>query len=388
MRLVSLICLALLLTATPIAAQTGSKDDLDNILSEQKAAAAREAKLKAEREKIQGYITGLNKQLGNQVKTLSRLGADMNAAQTRFTNLDTQYQQKRAAFLKDEKSLSQFLGYFQRLERRPPSPALTSPNSALEAAQTALLIKSVTREFDRKNRVLEGQIKEIAVLREALVTEQHGLAQKQSRLQSEEARLKDLVSQRREKASLIADEEKKARQQAAQLAAKAASLKELLEKLEQANRNISPRVKPKNSGGGPAPERSFSQGAGTKRFTQAKRTLLSPVQGSLTKKYSRSNQGLTLSAAARSDVKAPYNGRVEFSGPFKDYESVVILNVGEGYFLLLTGLSNTIVDVGDRLIRGDIVGALPASQTGRSEIYLELRKDGSPIDPSPWFAQF
>ena len=66
----------------------------------------------------------------------------------------------------------------------------------------------------------------------------------------------------------------------------------------------------------------------------------------------------------------------------------MILNVGEGYFLLLTGLSNTIVDVGDRLIRGDIVGALPASQTGRSEIYLELRKDGSPIDPSPWFAQF
>ena len=105
------------------------------------------------------------------------------------------------------------------------------------------------------------------------------------------------------------------------------------------------------------------------------------------RKYGGSEQGLTLSTSARSDVKAPYSGRVEFAGPFKNYENVVILNVGEGYFLLLTGLSNTIVDVGERLKRGDIIGALPASRTGSAEIYIELRKGGGPINPTPWFGQ-
>ena len=97
---------------------------------------------------------------------------------------------------------------------------------------------------------------------------------------------------------------------------------------------------------------------------------------------------MTLSAAARSDVKAPYSGRVEFAGPFKEYQTLVIVNVGEGYFLLLAGLSNTIVDVGDQLSKGDIVGTLPASRQGQSELYIELRKNGGPINPRPWFGDF
>lgn len=393
MRTINVICLALLLSISslaipPAAAQTVGVDDLDTILSEQKAASEREAKLKLEREKIQSDITGLNQKLGDQIKTLSKLGDDIHTARTKYTELDEAYHIKRAAFLEDEKSLSRFLGYIQRLERRKPSPALTSPSSALKSAQTAILIKSLTREFDIKSRGLKEQIKDVSTLREALITQQAGLEQKQSRVQSEESRLKALVDTRREKAALIADEEKQARQRAAQLAAKAASLKELLEKLEQADRDITPRIKPKPNSGGPARERSFSQNAKAKRFTQAKRELVSPVKGRLIKNFGRGEQGLTLLAQARSDVRAPYFGRVEFAGPFKDYENLLILNVGEGYFLLLTGLSNTIVEVGESIKRGDIVGALPASTTGQSEIYVELRKNGEPIDSRPWFNGF
>jgi len=294
----------------------------------------------------------------------------------------------KEALLSDEQSLSKFLGYIQRLERHPPSPVLTSPRSALKASQTALLIKSLTREFDQRSQLLEGQIKDISSLREKITSEQTGLEQKQGRIKSEETRLQTLVTQRRKKAASIADEEKKARQSAARLAAKAADLKQLLEALEKANRDIAPRIKPRKSGGNPVPERQFSQTLGTKRFTQAKRSLLPPVAGPLIRKFGGKEQGLTLSAASRSDVKAPYTGRVEFAGAFKNYENVIILNVGEGYFLLLTGLANTIVDVGDRIARGDIVGALPASRTGKVEIYVELRKDGGSIDPAPWFDGF
>lgn len=384
MKRISLICLALLWANTSLAQEVEPRD-LDSVLSEQKAAVEREVKLKAEREKILGDITGLNQQLGSQIKTLSNLGADINTARSRFAQLDEDYKIQKTALDEDEKNLSQFLGYIQRIERRQPSPALTSPQSALKASQTALLIKSLTREFDQRSQQLEIQINDIARLREALVTEQAALEQKQTRIKNEEARLKTLVTQRRQKAASIADEEKKARQDAARLAAKAADLKELLEALEKANNNIAPRVKPRNSGGSPAPERRFSQNSGTKRFSQAKRSLLPPVAGRLIRKFGGSEQGITLAASSRSDVKAPYSGRVEFAGPFKNYENLVILNVGEGYFLLLTGLAEIIVDVGDNLSRGDIVGALPASRTDDVEIYVELRKGSGPVDPRPWF---
>lgn len=390
MRLITLICFTLLWGmsyAFPVLAQDVPDGELGAILSEQKAATEREAKLKAERVKIQDDISGLSQKLGNQIKSLSQLGAVINSAQNRFDRLDADYELKKTALNSDEQSLSKFLGYIQKLERQPPSPALTSPRSALKASQSALLIQSLTAEFDQRSRKLEEQIKDISSLRDKVVSEQTNLTQKQSRLRDEEAQLKALVTQRRKKAALIADEEKKARQEAARLAAKAADLKQLLKTLEDANKNIQPRVKPKTSGRAPIPEGRFTQNSAAQRFTTAKGQLLSPVIGRLIRKYGGAEQGLTLSASARSDVKAPHSGRVEFSGAFKNYNNVVILNVGEGYFLLLTGLSDTIVDVGDSLKRGQIVGALPSSRTGKAEIYIELRKGGSPINPAPWFGK-
>lgn len=390
---ISLALLGLIGTALPVmiqdaAAQDVATDDLDNIVAQQKAAAEREAQLKAEREKIQGDITGLNKELGSQIKTLSGLETDINKAQSRYETLEADYQAKRSALLAEQESLEKFLGYIQRLERRNYSPLVTSPSSAIKASQTSLLIKSLTREFDQKSQALKLQIEDISRLRETIVSEQADLERKQGRIKTEEQRLQNLVSQRREKAASIADEEKKARQDAARLAAKAEDLKQLLEALEEANKNITPRIKPRNSGGGPVPESSYTQNSGTQKFTQAKRGLLAPVKGRLIKKYGGGENGLTLSAVSRSDVKAPYNGRVEFAGAFKDYGNVVIINVGEGYFLLLTGLGNTIVDIGDKLSRGTIIGALPASRTGKAELYIELRKGSGSVDPSPWFNGF
>ena len=74
MRLITLICFTLLWVmnfAFPVLAQDVPDGELGAILSEQKAAAEREAKLKAERVKIQDDISGLSQKLGNQIKSLS-----------------------------------------------------------------------------------------------------------------------------------------------------------------------------------------------------------------------------------------------------------------------------------------------------------------------------
>jgi septal ring factor EnvC (AmiA/AmiB activator) len=375
--------------AASASAQEVKQGDIDKVLQNQKDASEREAKLKAEREKIQGEVRTLNKRLSQQVQTLSKLGGNLSSTQARITQLDAEYQQLKTDLTRDDAELSKFLGYIQRLDRRAPSPVLTSPRSALKASQSALLIQSLTREFDQRSQALQGRLNDINRIKTALITERASLEQKQSQIQREETNLKSLLGQRNKTEARIANEEKQARQNAAKLAAQAESLKQLLDALTAEAAKIKPRRKPPISGRtGPAPQTSFAQAPNIRAFTRAKKTLIAPVIGRLTQKFGGSAQGITLSAPPRSVVKAPYSGRVEFAGAFKDYDRVVILNVGEGYFLLLTGLGTIIVEAGDSVKAGELVGALPASLAGNSDIYVEIRKNGAPIDPAPWFKSF
>jgi septal ring factor EnvC (AmiA/AmiB activator) len=61
----------------------------------------------------------------------------------------------------------------------------------------------------------------------------------------------------------------------------------------------------------------------------------------------------------------------------------VILNMDDGYYLLLTGLSETYVATSETVTRGEPVGLMPGT-TGRTPLYIELRKNGRSIDPEPW----
>jgi septal ring factor EnvC (AmiA/AmiB activator) len=72
----------------------------------------------------------------------------------------------------------------------------------------------------------------------------------------------------------------------------------------------------------------------------------------------------------------------------------LILNAGGGYHLVLAGMDRITVDLGQFVLAGEPVGVMghappPASAvtTGSSQpvLYVEFRKDGSSVDPAPWW---
>jgi murein hydrolase activator len=114
-----------------------------------------------------------------------------------------------------------------------------------------------------------------------------------------------------------------------------------------------------------------------------------PVAGELTHRfgeadrYGRPNQGLTLEAMPSGIVVAPFDGRVDYVGPFRDYGLILIIRHGGGYHSLLTGLGRVDVTTGQWLLAGEPVGSLADAdeKSASANFYFELRRDGRPVDP-------
>lgn len=90
------------------------------------------------------------------------------------------------------------------------------------------------------------------------------------------------------------------------------------------------------------------------------------------------SRGLTFAVAAGAPVVAPAAGVVRYVRPFRGYGTIVILDHGDGWISLVTGLGAAGVVVGQRLGTGASLG-----RAGRGEdprITVELRRRGRPMD--------
>ena len=99
-------------------------------------------------------------------------------------------------------------------------------------------------------------------------------------------------------------------------------------------------------------------------------------------------KGWTWTTEPGAPVLSPAAGRVDYAGPLKGWGLVVILRVGEDH-LVLVGLASLGVDTGGAVAAGEPVGAMAAASHAGGEppqLYLEIRRRGSPVDPAGWFA--
>jgi septal ring factor EnvC (AmiA/AmiB activator) len=100
-------------------------------------------------------------------------------------------------------------------------------------------------------------------------------------------------------------------------------------------------------------------------------------------RYGRPNQGLTLEAMPHGTVVAPFDGRVDYAGPFRGYGLILIIRHGGGYHSLLAGLGRVDVTTGQWLLAGEPVGSLADAdeKSADANFYFELRRDGRAVDP-------
>ena len=94
------------------------------------------------------------------------------------------------------------------------------------------------------------------------------------------------------------------------------------------------------------------------------------------------NAGINLSVNNNTKLIAPMNSLVVYADFFKGYGNMIILDLSNGYHLILAGLSNIKCQTGDWLEKGTVLGDINSNNNNR--FYMEFRLKGKTISPEKW----
>ena len=96
--------------------------------------------------------------------------------------------------------------------------------------------------------------------------------------------------------------------------------------------------------------------------------------------------GIEIAAPAGAEIRAVEGGSVLYADRLSGYGKMLIIDHGRRYYTVYGHLSRLDKALGDRVKRGErIAWAGEGARSGRSRLYFEVRKNGKPVDPVPWF---
>ena len=227
--------------------------------------------------------------------------------------------------------LSRLLSVLQQLRRDPPPALLVSPEDARDAVRAAILVKAITPGLQARAQGFAENATEVMRQRRLAAAQSEALF---------------------ERDSLMADSQ-------------------------------------------PEPDAATGIGMGrdgSEVLTPPAR-LIVPVKGAVIGRFGaeiagggRSN-GLTFRSDKGERALSPAAGLVQYVGPVKGWDVIVILRLAGGYHLVLAGLERTSVQVGQSVTEGQPLGWATGGRQSGAGLYLEVREQGSPVDPSRWLGQ-
>lgn len=271
-------------------------------------------------------------------------------------------------------------GALQRLAHQPPEALALEPGTPLDAARTGNLLATLVGQLEREARALRGELDALAAARTGALRARAALADALSRLAMERDRLDAAVGQRADLVARLESEGSTTSRRIERLGREAADLRDLLGRLDRPA--AAPAVAPAR-----APQRQASVPPGERETLAGYRW---PAAGRVVEAWGQSlaggqtARGILLEPRETASVVAPFDGTVAFAGPFRGYGQILILEHPGGYHSILAQLSRIDAVVGQSVTAGEPVGRAGNDERGTPTLYIELRRHGQPVDPSPW----
>jgi murein hydrolase activator len=385
-------------------AKSAKELELRGVEDTLKASEDQRRKIEADVEALKVDHARLNAALVETTRKVQETEAQRAEAQARLADLAGRAAELNASLESRRSAIADALGALERLGANPPPAILVKPNDMTDAVRAAMTLSGAAPQLQDEIQAAARDLATLEATRADIAKRRDDLAQSAASLAVDKTKLTELIAARQQslnEAQGALDAEHK---RATELANQAISLKDLIARMEAQIPSAKAGAEAAAAAtGAPASGADSGRLRPAIAFVDAKGTLAYPVIGQMLKGYGEPDgyggveKGVSMSAPAKATVATPIDGWVVYAGLYRSYGQLLILNAGGGYYLVLAGMDKTNVSVGQFVLAGEAVASMgdgatrtaAAAAIGAAEpvLYIELRKNETPIDPGPWWAK-
>ena len=422
-----LLCVITLVFASAASAQTSLEDarqaqaeasqNLADIQASIALSAQRREEMRQEIESMDGDRTRQNAALIAAAQRVKLTEIEVADAEQRLQDLLAQENEIRLRLEGSNINISNLLAALQRISKNPPPALIINPSDAVDSARAASLLSSVLPQLREKADVIIADLNQLNSVKQSVLEEKDQLSARFATLFEEQLRIATLIEARKRGAVRLGVNIEEEEAQAEALAREASSLQELITSLQTRIESIAEASQAADQSDASqqdtAPVLSDEAVAlalaDTQRttpafpFTSAMGHLQIPATGVVVTEFGADDgfggisSGVSVVTRADAQVVAPADGWVMYKGPYLHYGQIIILNPGNDHTILLAGLGNVSVELGQFVLLGEPVGTMGTHTLGqtlttsagvsRPTLYIEFRDKNTPIDPAPWWTK-
>lgn len=339
------------------------KDELEaRVYEMEKDLAGREEKLER-----------LRKNLVSKTKEVQMLEKKKNTLNAELKETEKLYERELAELRNNYSDFSQLITTLYQLQQLPPELLMLDPEKAENNLSAYITLESIEPKLRERITSLQKEIDVLVKIKAEKKKIQANLSEKLLLLSQKADELEALTQERNREVISTNQNLKKARKQAERAAKNAQSLSELLSNLAAENQKTSLET----------PQRKKKE-----RPIIAGREFKLPVQGKIVINYGDKDNigavsnGVHITSAAQSIVTTPAEGDVRYSGTFKNYGNMMIIEHAKSHYSLIAGLGTIDAIVGQHVSAGEPIGKTRNLQNeDQNVVYYELRRAEKPIDP-------
>lgn len=383
-----------------------SASEVAKMEAEAKRVSKEHQQMEQKANKLKEELKNVNKKMIAAAKKIQNGEDELRKKQEELEVLQKHLNESEEKFNSENDMLIETLAALQNLALRPSEAVLVQPLSPVEVMRSSILLRGSVHALESRASSIRQSIEDISNQKKQIASRLQDLEKDNKILAQQQEDMKKLSQQKSTMYSQISSKSEEAKKKADMLASQAHNLRDLLEKLEKqkeitrrqmaekarlAREQAADKMRKENHGlevSYEAENNVTVPETPVTGFSKAKGRLSRPARGPFVTAFHSElskgvvSNGIDIKTAAKAQVIAPFDGTVIYAGPFKNFANLVIIDHGEGYTSLLSGLGETDTEVGQSLLAGEPVGTMPADTN--SKLHMEIRKNNHPVDPNEW----
>ena len=305
-------------------------------------------------------------------RNLQKVDEDLAGTRSRLATLERQAKETESELSQHRSELNRQLRLAYATGREDWLRTVLSQRDPVSIGRQMVYYGYFAQQRSGLMDVVKAQLNTLAENAAAVSREQQNLAESQ---RTQKMRLAELSEARRVRRLALVDIDKKIASQndrLGQLRLEAEDLESLVAELTRLFGDLSI--------------------GDTTPFVNRKGQMTWPTDGRLLRKFGESKadgrmrwDGVLLATGAGSEVLAVHHGRVVYSDWLPGMGLLVVLEHGDGYLTLYGHNQDLIMEVGEWVMPGTVIAHV--GDSGGQPVpglYFEIRKNGSPVNPSHW----